>query len=54
MGGPVQAALTLGVSVPVYERFAVGYRFMHYSDGGAYGSDTIGADFHMLELSYRF
>jgi hypothetical protein len=53
-GGPVQAALTFGVAVPVYERIAVGYRFVHYSDGRAYGRDTIGADFHMVEVSYRF
>jgi hypothetical protein len=53
-GGPVQAALTLGFSVPLYERIGVGYRFLHYSDGGAYGSGTIGADFHTIELLYRF
>ena len=53
-GGPLQAALTLGFSVPLYERVAVGYRFLHYSDAGAYGHDTIGADFHMIELIYRF
>ena len=53
-GGHVQAALTAGVSVPVYQRFGVGYRFMHYSDAGGHGSDTTGADFHMIELIYRF
>ena len=53
-GGPLQAALTLGVAVPLYERIAVGYRFVHYSDGRAYGRGTIGADFHMIELIYRF
>jgi hypothetical protein len=44
----------VGVSVPLYGRVGVGYRFMHYSDGGAYGEHTIGADFHMIELIYRF
>ena len=53
-GGPVQFALTVGLSAPVYERVGVGYRFLHYSDAGAYGRGTIGADFHMLELIYRF
>jgi len=53
-GGPVQFALTFGASVPLYRQFGVGYRFMHYSDAGAYGSDTVGADMHMLELVYRF
>jgi hypothetical protein len=53
-GGPVQAALTVGISVPLYRRVGVGYRFLHYSDAGAYGEHTIGADFHMIELMYRF
>jgi hypothetical protein len=53
-GGPLQFALTLGFSIPLYERVGVGYRFLHYSDASAYGSGTIGADFHMLELIYRF
>lgn len=53
-GGPLQFALTFGVGVPLYRRVGVGYRFLHYSDAGAYGPDTIGADFHMLELIYRF
>lgn len=53
-GGTLQFALTAGVSAAVFDRWGVGYRFMHYSDAGLYGSDTIGADFHMLELIYRF
>ena len=53
-GGPVQGALTFGVGISVYKRFGVGYRFMHYSDWGAYGPTTIGADLHTLELIYRF
>jgi lipid A 3-O-deacylase PagL len=53
-GGHLQFALTFGVGVPLYRRVGVGYRFMHYSDAGAYGGDTIGADFHMVELIYRF
>ncbi len=53
-GGPLQAALTVGASVGLHERVAVGYRFMHYSDAGAWGKGTTGADFHMFELSYRF
>ncbi len=53
-GGALQAALTFGVAVPLYRRTGIGYRFQHYSDAGAYGSHTIGADFHMLEFTYRF
>jgi hypothetical protein len=53
-GGPLQAALTLGATVGLHERVAVGYRFMHYSDAGAWGKGTTGADFHMIELSWRF
>ena len=53
-GGPVQAALTFAVSLPLYRRAGIGYRFMHYSDASLYGSHTTGADFHMVELLYRF
>lgn len=53
-GGPLQGALTFGVSVPLYQRMGVGYRFMHYSDWGAYGPSSIGVDFHMVEFSWRF
>ncbi|WP_183385235.1 acyloxyacyl hydrolase [Halomonas stenophila] len=53
-GGPFQFALTAGVGVPLYKKLGIGYRFLHYSDAGVNGSDTTGADFHMIELSYRF
>lgn len=53
-GGALQGALTFGVAGPLHRRIGVGYRFQHYSDAGAYGSRTIGADFHMLEFTYRF
>ena len=53
-GGPVQGALTFGVDIPLYKQFGMGYRYMHYSDWGVYGPDTIGADLHMVELFYRF
>lgn len=51
-GGHAQFAIAFGVSMPVWRRFGIGYRFVHYSDAGAYGPQTIGADFHMLELVY--
>jgi hypothetical protein len=53
-GGPVQFALTFGIGVPIYGRVGLEYRFLHYSDAGIYGSYTIGADFHMVGLFYRF
>ena len=53
-GGPFQFALTLGVTVPLYDRLSVGYRFQHYSDATLYGSNTMGADLHMIEFTYRF
>ena len=52
-GGPFQFALTLGVGIPLYKKLGLGYRFLHYSDAGVNGSDTTGADFHMIEFSYR-
>ena len=53
-GGPFQVVATVGVSIPLYERFGAGYRFQHYSDAGLYGSDSRGADFHMIELTYWY
>lgn len=53
-GGPFQFALTVGAGFPLYKRLGLGYRFLHYSDAGVNGPDTIGADFHMIELSYWF
>lgn len=53
-GGPFQFALTSGVAVPLYGNLGLGYRFLHYSDAGVNGPDTTGADFHMVEFSYRF
>jgi len=53
-GGLFQFALTAGVSVPIYKKIGLGYRFMHYSDAAIYGPHNTGADFHMLELIYRF
>lgn len=53
-GGYFQFALTVGVGVPLYKRLGVGYRFLHYSDAAIYGPHNTGADFHMLELTYRF
>ncbi len=53
-GGYFQFALTAGVSLPLFERLGVGYRFLHYSDAGMNGPHTTGADMHMLELTYRF
>lgn len=53
-GGPFQFALTAGVAFPLYRNLGLGYRFLHYSDAAVNGSETIGADFHMIEFSYRF
>jgi len=52
-GGPFQFALTAGFNLPLYKQWGVGYRFLHYSDAGVNGPDTTGADFHMIEFSYK-
>lgn len=52
-GGYAQFALTAGLGAPLTRRLGIGYRFMHYSDAGIYG-ETIGADFHMVELFWRY
>jgi lipid A 3-O-deacylase PagL len=53
-GGPFQVTATAGITVPLYERIGIGYRFQHYSDATIYGSESRGADFHMFELTYRY
>lgn len=53
-GGYFQFALTAGVSIPLFKRLGVGYRYLHYSDAAIYGHQHTGADLHMLELNYRF
>jgi len=53
-GGPFQFALTVGIGGPLYRQLGLGYRFLHYSDAGVNGSDTTGADFHMIEFRYRY
>ena len=54
MGGIFQFVADMGVRAKVYEGFGVGYWFHHMSDAGLYGPDCHGADFHMIEFSYRF
>ncbi len=53
-GGYFQFALTAGVSIPLFWQLGAGYRYLHYSDCGIYGPHNTGADFHMLEVIYRF
>lgn len=52
-GGAFQFALTMKAGIPLYKNLGLAYRFLHYSDAGIHGSHTIGADLHMIELSYR-
>jgi len=53
-GGYFQFALTAGVSIPLFWQLGAGCRYLHYSDAAIYGPHNTGADFHMLELIYRF
>ncbi|MDO8356903.1 MAG: acyloxyacyl hydrolase [Nitrospirota bacterium] len=54
MGGHFQFVADLAVRAKVYRGIGVGYWFHHISDAGTYGRDAHGADFHMIEFSYRF
>jgi hypothetical protein len=53
-GGPFQLVITWGVRFPLHRAWHVGYRYQHMSDADIYGDPSRGADFHMLELIYRF
>ncbi len=54
MGGHFQLVADMAVRAKVYRGIGVGYWFHHISDAGLYGRDNRGADFHMIEFSYRF
>lgn len=53
-GGPFQIVGTVGIGVHLFTNFHAGYRFQHFSDAGIYGPTSLGADMHILELSYPF
>jgi hypothetical protein len=53
-GGSLQLVWDAAVRAKVYRGIGVGYWFHHMSDAGLYGRDAHGADFHMIEVSYRF
>jgi len=54
VGGTFQLVWDAAVRAQVYGGIGVGYWFHHMSDAGLYGRDAHGADFHMVEASYRF
>lgn len=53
-GGPVQIIATTGIGFLLHQTFFAGYRFQHFSDATVYGSDSLGADMHLTEVSYLF
>lgn len=53
-GGPFQIFLTAAIGFRPSTHFHAGYRFQHFSDAGIYGPGSLGADMHILELSYAF
>jgi hypothetical protein len=53
-GGPFQLDITWGFRFPLHRSWHLGYRYQHLSDADIYGDPSRGADFHMLELIYRF
>ncbi|HSE57274.1 MAG TPA: acyloxyacyl hydrolase [Nitrospiraceae bacterium] len=53
-GGHVQLVLTAALQIhPISHAFA-GFRLQHFSDAGIYGSDSLGLDFYIIEVGYRF
>lgn len=54
VGGLFQLVADMAIRAKVYGGLGVGYWFHHMSDAGLYGEDAHGADFHMIEVSYRF
>ncbi|MDZ4855020.1 MAG: acyloxyacyl hydrolase [Nitrospirota bacterium] len=53
-GGLFQFVWDTAVRAKVYRGIGLGYWFHHMSDASLYGSNVLGFDLHMIEVSYRF
>lgn len=53
-GGPAQLVATIGISISPFTHGYGGFRLLHFSDAGLYGSDSLGVDLYMFEIGYKF
>jgi lipid A 3-O-deacylase PagL len=53
-GGPAQLVATMGISFSPFTHSYAGFRLLHFSDAGLYGSDSLGVDLFIFEVGYKF
>ena len=53
-GGPAQLVATIGIKVSPFAHSYAGFRLLHFSDAGLYGSDSLGVDLFIFEVGYKF
>lgn len=53
-GGPAQFVATIGIRVSPFTHSYAGFRLLHFSDAGLYGSGSLGVDLYVFEVGYKF
>lgn len=53
-GGPAQFVGTIGIRVSPFTHSYAGFRLLHFSDAGLYGSNSLGVDLYIFEVGYKF
>lgn len=53
-GGPAQFVATIGIRFSPFSHSYAGFRLLHFSDAGLYGSNSLGVDMYIFEIGYKF
>jgi hypothetical protein len=53
LGGPIQFTSHIGLKLILTNRYSIGYRLQHMSNGVLYEHNP-GLNIHMIEVGYRF
>jgi Lipid A 3-O-deacylase (PagL) len=54
LGGPAQFVGTIGIRFSPFTHSYAGFRLLHFSDAGLYGSNSLGVDLYIFEVGYKF
>ena len=53
-GGPAQFIAAIGIRFSPFTHSYAGFRLLHFSDAGLYGSGSLGVDLFVVEVGYKF
>lgn len=53
-GGPAQFIASIGIRFSPFTHSYAGFRLLHFSDAGLYGSGSLGVDLFVFEAGYKF